>query len=381
MNMFRGNWLIRFPGLWVFVVLAVAFGDAAAGKPRRKMPRILRGVKRILFYGDSLTDGSDYPDYVVNTLNRLYPKAGFEILNSAVCGDTAERLCQRLKADVLERRPDLVIICVGTNDCVGKRPVTKYKAELEYLVKNIRQARAKVILMTPSHLGQAEREKRFQNYLRAIREVAASRKLIVADAHAEFLKGEKAGREMLGADGVHHGKHGFEGMARAILDALGLKDVPVEKRIRPWPGLLTKWETSAPVPNKRPYSPAQATNWQAYDRQAAIKKQPWWDAPFAARGGWMPFALGKPKQPAIAYGRTYYHAKKAETGNRYELQIGGSRPLVVWLNGKKVWTGGRPHGYHPDADRITVEMKPGRNEIIVVSNFMAFIGVKEKRNP
>ena len=88
----------------------------------------------------------------------------------------------------------------------------------------------------------------------------------------------------------------------------------------------------------------------------------------------MPFALGKPKQPAIAYGRTYYHAKKA---GKYELQIGGSRPLVVWLNGKKVWTARRVFpGYHPDAHRITVEMKPGRNEIIVISNFMAFIGVK-----
>ena len=84
----------------------------------------------------------------------------------------------------------------------------------------------------------------------------------------------------------------------------------------------------------------------------------------------MPFVDANSKQ--AAYGRTYYRAERA---GPHELQIGGSRPLIVWLNGEKVWQGGRPHGYHPNADRLTVTMKAGINEIIVVSNFMAFIGV------
>jgi len=351
---------------------------SAAEMGKREMPEILRGVKRVLFYGDSLTDGSSYPDYVVSTLNREFPDAGFEILNSAVCGDTAADLRKRFKEDVADRNSDLIIICIGTNDCVRKRTVADYEADLTFLVTEVLRADAGVILMTPSHFGDKERETRFQGNLEVIRKVAATHELIVADAHAEFLKREKEGREMLGADGIHHGKHGFEGMARAVLDALGLRGAEIDMRVRPWPHLLADWETSAPIPlsarGKKPFDPDEAKGWRPYDRQAAIEKQPWWDSPFPARGAWMPFAVEKPKERSIAYGRTTYRAAKA---CRAELQIGGSRPLVAWLNGKEVWRGGRPHGYHPNADRVTVRLQAGDNRFVVVSNYMAFLGVRE----
>ena len=32
---------------------------------------------------------------------------------------------------------------------------------------------------------------------------------------------------------------------------------------------------------------------------------------------------------------------------------------------------------HPNADRLVVTMKKGRNKIVVVSNFMIFVGIKE----
>jgi len=360
------------------VLMAAICAEPHGGRNASEMPEILKGVKRILFYGDSLTDGSSYPDYVVNTLNREFPNAGFEILNSAVCGDTAADLKKRLKEDVIARKPDLVSICIGTNDCAGKRAVADYEADLKFLVTEILKADAKALLMTPSHFGDREREARFQGYLGVIRKVAASHGLIVADAHAEFLKREKEGREMLGADGIHHGKHGFGGMARAVLDALGLTDAETDLRVRPWPHLLTDWETSEPIPlsarGKKPLDPAEAKCWKPYDRQAAIEKQPWWDSPFPARGAWMPFAVEKPKERSIAYGRAIYKAAKACEA---ELQIGGSRPLIVWLNGEEVWRGGRPHGYHPNADRVTVRLEAGDNRIAVVSSYMVFLGIRQ----
>ena len=367
--------------LFIGVCLAADGGRAedikeatAMAMKLRNMPEILKGVKRILFYGDSLTDGSDYPDYVVNTLNRAFPDAGFEILNSAVCGNTAADLRKRMQADVIDRKPDLVSICIGVNDCIGKRPVADYEADMEALATAIQKAGARVLLMLPSNLGDPEREARFLEYLAVIRKVAAAHNALVADAHAEFLKGTKEGREMLGADGVHHGKNGFEGMARAVLDALGFQDVPVDKEIKPWPHMLTQWESSEPIPNKPPFDPAKATGWKPYDREAAVAKQPWWNAPFAARGGWMPFALAKPPDGSIAFGRTRYQATRA---GKAELQVGGSPPQVVWLNGRQVWQGQGSHGYHPNADRFMVDLQAGPNEIVVLSNYMAFVGLRE----
>lgn len=348
-----------------------------AGKMHTAMPETLRGVRKILFYGDSLTDGSDYPDYVVNTLRREFPEVTWELMNSALCGNTAADLRRRLQADVLDRRPDLVSICVGTNDCWQKRDVAAFAADMDALVAGLLAADVQVLLVKPSPFGKPEDETRFLEYLAVIDAVAARHRLPVADAHQVFLDGTRAGKEMLGPDGVHHGKDGFEGMARAVLDGLRLSDVAIEKTVRPWPWLLLDWETSAPVPNQEPYEPQKATGWQTYDRQAAIAGQPWWDAPFAARGGWMPFAPGKAPAGLAAYGRTRYRATRP---GKAELRVGGSPPQIVWLNGREVWRQLKSHGYHPDADQVAVELQAGDNEIVVLSHYMAFVGIRPLDN-
>jgi len=116
------------------------------------------------------------------------------------------------------------------------------------------------------------------------------------------------------------------------------------------------------------------TEWQAYDRQAAIAEQPWYDAPFAARGAWMPFALKKPKTPSVAFARTTYNAPRAGT---YELRTGGSLPLIVWINGEKIWEDPpRRAGVHPNVNRTPVRLREGDNEIVVLNNYIAFVGIR-----
>ena len=292
------------------------------------------------------------------------------ILNSAVAGDTAADLRRRLQADVIERRPDLLIVCVGTNDAAAKRKVGDFRADLRFVVDTVLKSGARVMLMTPSPFGDPERERRFQDYLAAIRGLAAERNLVVADAHAVFVDWAKQGREMLGPDGVHHGRDGFEGTARAVLDALGLEAAAMDTKVRPWPGLLLEWETSEPMPRDGKYDPSEAAGWRPYDAKSLAAGQPWWNSPFPARGAWMPFADADPKR--VAYGRTRYTAAAA---GAHELRVGGSpAPQIVWVNNRKVWPGAR-HGYHPDADRLVVDLKAGTNEIIVVSNFMLFLGI------
>ncbi len=362
------------------LVGAIALGLLSVCPPVRSaeqhpMPEILEGVHRILFTGDSLTDGSSYPDYVVNTLRRIFPDADFEIHNSAVAGDTAAMLRKRAQADIVNRKPDLTIVCIGTNDRYGKRPVSDFSADLDFIVSETLKSGSKAMLVLPSPFGKwnADKEEGFLAYLTAIKAIARKHKIPIADAHTEFIKGEKAGRDMLGFDGIHHGEHGFEGMARAIVDALGFPDDPLTMEITPWPGLLTDWETSDPVPLDKDLSPSRAKGWRPYGASALMAKQPWWNSPFPARGGWMPFLDRDAKQ--VAYGRAYY---EAETSGEYELQVGGSpAPQIVWINGEKVWQSNRPHGYHPNADRLVVKLKKGRNEIIGVSNFMLFVGVRE----
>ncbi len=360
------------------ISLSALFGIAACsavGRPEdASMPDVLKNVRRILFYGDSLTDGSSYPDYVVNTLSRHYPAVRFELFNAAGAGDTAADLRKRLAADVLVHNPDLVIVCIGTNDSNTGRKEEAYQADLEALVAALQGAGSRVMLLRPSPFGDATKEARFQAFLAVIDGVGKAHNLPVADAHGLFLAWMQAGREPLGADGIHHGPDGFECMARAVLTALGLGDAPMDMTVRPWPGLLTAWETSDPVPAGTPLDPTAATGWKPYDAAALAARQPWWNAPFPHRGAWMPFDDVNRKE--YAFGRTGFDAPEA---GDYELQVGGSpNPQAVWVNGVKVWEGKRNNRYHPNADRVTVMFNNGRNEIIGASNFMLFVGVRSK---
>ena len=72
-------------------------------------------MKTIVCHGDSLTEGSDlnknytWPHLVAN---RLHVK----VINSGIGGDTSGGLLGRFYHDVVQHRPDIVMILAGTND-------------------------------------------------------------------------------------------------------------------------------------------------------------------------------------------------------------------------------------------------------------------------
>lgn len=334
---------------------------------------LLTGVQRLVFIGDSLTDGSWYPDYVVNTLNRLHPEADFELINAGVCGDTAADLLTRLQADVIKRGPELVFVGIGTNDCSMRRPIDQFEQDLERIIQEIRDCGSKVLLLRPSPRTDAKYAASFPPYLRAVDAVAAREGVPLADVHGEFERYAKAGRKVLWSDGVHHDLAGFEAMARAVLDALGYPGVDLDMELRPASDLLLAWENSAPIawkPGEPLPAPEAAGNWTPYNRASTLRGP---DAGFAKRGAWLPFAQGVPEKPVLAFGRTHFDA---ELAGPMELQVGGSHPLVVWLNGREVWRSLQAHGYHANADRLEIQAAQGRNELVALSGHMVFAGVK-----
>jgi len=93
---------------------------------------------RILFQGDSITDGSRNKDpskswdlnhqighsYVYPIVGQLtfeYPQK-FECINRGISGDTVKRLEARWQEDALDLDPDLLSILVGINDNTNGTP-------------------------------------------------------------------------------------------------------------------------------------------------------------------------------------------------------------------------------------------------------------------
>ncbi len=120
---------------------------------------------RILFQGDSITDGgrdkSDLSDlgrgYAALAAKRLlseFPDRQLEFINRGVGGDRAYNLKRRWQEDCIDLKPDLVSILIGINDIwkPADLPWVDYDYEEDYrfiLEKVKRETKAKIIILEP----------------------------------------------------------------------------------------------------------------------------------------------------------------------------------------------------------------------------------------
>jgi len=99
----------------------------------------------IICLGDSLTagegaaEGGDYP----SQLSRLIGKP---IINAGRSGDTTQMVLARLKKDVLERSPGIVLVMLGANDVLQKIPNETIFQNLKDIILSIQQEGALIIV-------------------------------------------------------------------------------------------------------------------------------------------------------------------------------------------------------------------------------------------
>jgi lysophospholipase L1-like esterase len=100
----------------------------------------------ILAFGDSLTFGTgaeaqySYPA----TLEKLI---GMRVVNGGVPGDTVDKGLARLPALLQQYHPTLVILCIGGNDILRRRPYNVIALQLEKLIQLIKSSGASIILI------------------------------------------------------------------------------------------------------------------------------------------------------------------------------------------------------------------------------------------
>jgi len=358
------------------------------------------GVKRIVFCGNSLTDGSAWCDWVVETL-QANGHPNLILFNAGVAGNSTAQLKARYAKDVLDVKPDLVVVNVGT---VDNKPPEDYRRDLGEMIAATRKTGAKMVLMTPAPIRNTNLPAyRSVVYTPVVHELAKQHDCLVVDTQAVFDKGLADGKEMWGPDGVHHKIDAWRGMARAVLDTLGCKAPLIEKTsiyhnaVTDWLiGPAIPWTNSAPVHLKNmpedydpiaagkgayPPLPENTDGWRKFDREAEIAKTSWWQKCWLERGGVMPLGQelvkDKPGTPSRDTGAFAVAIVNSDVDKQTTLHVGGSPPYAVWLNGQMVWNGHVLHGYHPSQDRITVTLKKGKNQIFVFTNWLFYISLGE----
>ncbi len=90
--------------------------DEALGPPAA-------GEKRVVFFGDSITD--------IWKLDEYFPGKGY--INRGIGGQTTPQMLVRFRQDVIDLRPKVVLILAGTNDIAGNTgPMRLEDIEADY---------------------------------------------------------------------------------------------------------------------------------------------------------------------------------------------------------------------------------------------------------
>ncbi len=206
--------------------------------------KLLGGSDKIIFFGDSITELGGKPNgYVTLVADSLRAKFGEnapEVINAGISGNKVTDLQARLGRDVLSRKPTVVVVYTGLNDVwhfatPGLKGTSKdvYESGLRDIITRIRSGGARVILCTPSVIGEKAnggnpQDEMLNEYAEASRTVAKETNCELGDLHEIFINylkdhnPDNISENILTVDGVHLNDEGNLLVARSMLKALGV---------------------------------------------------------------------------------------------------------------------------------------------------------------
>jgi len=206
-------------------------------------PPALKKGEKIVFLGDSITQGGvepkGYVTLIKKALTEKHKDLGIEVIGAGISGNKVPDLQRRVVRDVVARKPTLVVIYIGINDVWhGERDPArgttkeKFEAGLKEVIGKITDAGARVVLCTPSVIGEKKdgankNDKRLDEYADISRKLAKELKLPVCDLRKAFLDHLKENNPkdvasgVLTTDGVHLNDAGNKFVAEAVLKAIG----------------------------------------------------------------------------------------------------------------------------------------------------------------
>jgi len=175
---------------------------------------IPRGATALAF-GDSITFGTgasrgeDWP-------TLLAAKTGWKIINAGVPGDTAQEGRKRIGSLLTQHQPALVIVGLGGNDFIRRRPAQQVKEDLRNILLQVKATGVPVVMLAvpapnliavvASNLSDAP----LYEDLAGEEGVALVEDVIASVLSVEALK----------ADPIHPNAEGYRRMAEMIHQAL-----------------------------------------------------------------------------------------------------------------------------------------------------------------
>lgn len=179
------------------------------------LPAPVGGAPRVVFYGDSITEG-----WGATGSPGFFPGKGY--LNRGISGQTTAQMLLRFQQDVIALHPAVVVILAGTNDIAGNTgPSTQGMIEdnLHAMVDLARAHGITVVLSSVLPVSEypwqpgVQPAGKVKALNAALHAYARERKLVWLDYYAALANTKGGLDPALAADGVHPTAAGYARMA------------------------------------------------------------------------------------------------------------------------------------------------------------------------
>ncbi len=152
----------------------------------------------IVAFGDSITAGfavrRGFPSFWKEMLQKKYPEAKIEMINSGTSGDTTMDGLARLDWSVLSYEPDLVTINFGINDCVLGQGLEEFEMNFVEMVRRIRTGPgSEVLLLSSQPLETPPYDRLVLDYYQAIERVAREMDVGFVDVYGAWMERVRQG--------------------------------------------------------------------------------------------------------------------------------------------------------------------------------------------
>ena len=193
--------------------------------------------KTVLAFGDSLTALGN-PTYV----GYLSDLLGIDVINAGVGGNMTPKGKERFQTDVLNKNPDVVLICFGMNDQACSLPsgqswnsIEGFCSDMSYFITELQKRGCDVILITPNpvcdetgyYVPPADGtytynyEGSLGKFVKAMRGLADEYGCTLIDMHQEFMTVKKTNLATYksyyaSGDGIHQSQLGRQFWAEKV---------------------------------------------------------------------------------------------------------------------------------------------------------------------
>lgn len=197
--------------------------------------------KKIIFFGDSITEQGVKPDGFITKMKETLDKKNlgnnYQLIGAGVSSNKVYDLYLRMEEDVIAQHPDAIVIWIGVNDVWHKKilgtgtDADKFERFYMAIIKKLKERNIAVYLCTPAAIGEKtdftnEMDGDLNKYAAIIRSIAQKTSCTLIDLRKNFLdylqknNPDNKDRGLLTTDGVHLNEAGNIFVAGKIYDIL-----------------------------------------------------------------------------------------------------------------------------------------------------------------